>query len=155
MHPNLLEAGKLLMPRRARGLVATGFSIAAIALLAGGCDLRSDEIKARESASETANEFIGALQAHEGAEACELIAPAALRELTAGARSCAAAVTLSVPWGVPPAGRVDDVRIDGSHAFVVTTGHDQITLKRAEDGWKVTGLLRRTLPGLNPSPPDR
>ena len=124
-----------------------GFAILALAVLAAGCGPESD----RAQAKDTAGEFLAALQAGNGKKACESIGPAARRQLTAGGRSCAEAVTK----GLPPLGAVDVVRMDGSKALVVTTGSDQITLKRSSDGWNVTGLLRRTLPPVQPRQRDR
>jgi hypothetical protein len=52
-------------------------------------------------------------------------------------------------------GVVEVVRVHGSKAFVVTSDSDQITLARSSDGWKVTGLLRRTLPPVRSGHGDR
>jgi hypothetical protein len=125
-----------------------GFVILAVAVLAAGCGPGSD----RAQAKDTAGEFLAALQAGDGKKACKSIGPAARRQLTAGGRSCAGAVTKGL---FPPLGAVDVVRMDGSKAFVVTTGSDQITLEHSSDGWKVTGLLRRTLPPVQPRQRDR
>lgn len=125
-----------------------GFVILAVAVLAAGCAPRSD----RAQAKDTAGDFLAALQEGNGKKACESIGPVARRQLTAGGRSCAEAVTMGL---FPPLGAVDVVRMDGSKAFVVTTGSDQITLERSSDGWKVTGLLRRTLPPVQTRQRDR
>lgn len=103
--------------------------LVAVGLLVSGCGSSAGETAARG----VAERFLGAVSSGDGAAACGLLAPQAVRRIESDQGDCVQAL---VGMGLP-GGQVRGVSAWGDAAQVRTTA-DTLFLRELDSGWRVT-----------------
>lgn len=106
-----------------------GVIVGAVVLMVSSCGS-----KLPEASSSAADRFYHAIEVHDGAAACGLLAPQTRQEVEQSAQaSCSSAI---LDEGIPAAGSVVELRKYGTEAYARMNG-DTAFLAEFDDGWKI------------------